>query len=226
MSKTVIGVLTVIIIGLVAVLGSKAEAHWINVFGRCYWHSGECVRKDKDASDPVPSETLGELVATVERLEILCPGPTIPTSLIVDGAWTLTSGKKPIVQADITNVTGDITTRTAEWSSVVSDGYAFFLRELGGTACPDVNGMTVEPLDVIIRSMSPVEMNLYCSPATDKQCNTEAGVPHSEWRAETCELSSKFNFTNYPKNVPNPGVPYQCSNITTCHVVDENGNPC
>ena len=53
-SKTVKRVMTVMMIGLVAMLAAKVEAHWVVVKGRCFWHSGECVRKDKEV-DPPPS---------------------------------------------------------------------------------------------------------------------------------------------------------------------------
>ena len=80
-SKTVKRVMTVMMIGLVAMLAAKVEAHWVVVKGRCFWHSGECVRKDKDPGPSPPSCTfpLVELVATVTRVDILCPGDVVQT---------------------------------------------------------------------------------------------------------------------------------------------------
>ncbi|MGH8611686.1 MAG: hypothetical protein ACREYF_06495, partial [Gammaproteobacteria bacterium] len=63
------------------------------------------------------------------------------------------------------------------------------------------------PLDMIIRTMS-VEMNLYFD-----------GIPksHSTWEAD-CTLSNKYNFTNFPKNLPPRGVAFDCATIgTPCH---------
>jgi hypothetical protein len=200
-SKSVMGVMTV---GVVAMLGADAEAHYVVVNGRCYWHSGECVRKDKDAEDPdlLNPPPIGELVATLKQVEILCPGGNI---VVLDKDPGTLVAKKPIVQGDITNVTNVTSLREskpyAEWAVIVSDTH--FLA--------DTRFCSVPPQDVIIRSMS-VKLNLYPDGDLSKPA-------HSSWEAGTCILPAEFKF---PQKPPTRGVGYACSGITICH--DDNGN--
>ncbi len=211
-SKTVKSVMTVMMVGLIAMLGAKAEAHWVVVKGRCFWHSGECVRQDKEpAPDPVPIllPPIGEVVVTPKQVEILCDGIVQKLDLSSE-QWTLAT-RRPIVGSDITRVTnprGKVS-RNGEWAVIVSD--AHFLEDPDSIFCPKST-----PKDVIIREMA-VKMNLYCSRLTDKACFSKPDEPHSSWEAKTCTLPVGFNLEKYPENLPPRGTPFACSNITTCH---------
>lgn len=215
-SKTVKRVMTVMMISLIAMLGVEAEAHYIVVKGRCYWHSHDCSRQDKDVPDPVPFlfPPIGEVVATPKQVEILCAGGiVIDLSKLIDlSNWTL-AARKPIVQSDITKVTSEGTVRrNAEWAVIVSD--AHFLEDPTSTFSTfcEASGTSGPPQDVIIRAMS-VKMNLYCSSLIDKKCFGKSGVPHSTWQADTCTLPDTFNF----RNLPSRGTRYDCSGTSRCH---------
>lgn len=204
MSKTVKRVITVTMIGVVAMLGVTAEAHYVVIRGRCYWHSHECSRQDTDVRDPVPILLTGEVISTTNRVELLCPGGN------VEGEPVTLTARKPIVPSDTTRVTnsqGQIS-RNAEWTVIVSDGYF-----LASTFCPG-SVPPVPPQDVIIREMS-VKMNLYCSSRTDRECSGTPGAPHSTWEA-TCTLPGGFNFSNLPAR----GTRYDCKETRRCHGVE------
>ncbi|MGH8531762.1 MAG: hypothetical protein ACREV1_03290 [Gammaproteobacteria bacterium] len=201
----------VMMIGLVAMLGVEAEAHWIIVRGKCYWHSGECVRQDKEVPDPpIPDPAVtappeAELVARPTQVEILCPGGNVE---VINLSNVTLASRAPIVQGDITerrDPKGNFISRNLEVQRIVSDGL-FLENPADFSFCSGLS-----PEDVIIRAMS-VEMNLYCF---DGQCSK--ATPHSAWRAESCTLSDKFNFKNYPKKYPPRGTLFECSGISTCH---------
>ncbi|MGH8489429.1 MAG: hypothetical protein ACREXS_11355 [Gammaproteobacteria bacterium] len=204
-SKTVKRAMRVMMIGLVAMLGVKAEAHYIVVKGRCVWHSLECYREDEAPQDPVPIlfPPVGEVVATPLKVQVLCPGGVQDLDLSKE-EWTL-AAQKPILQSDITRVTTPRgkTSGNAEWTVVVSD--AHFLEDPEAVFCPDRKN----PQEVLIHEMS-VKMNLYCS-RFDPKC--KPNVPHSTWEAKSCVLPVGFDV----KNLPARGTPYSCSETTRCH---------
>lgn len=212
MSKTVKGVsetakrvTRVMMIGLVAMLGAEAEAHWVVVRGKCYWHSLECVREDTEVPDPVPIlfPPLVELVASPIKVEGLCPDSDGDGVLEVENIplpnnpVILATPRTRIDQRDITERRGT-NSRYLEVERIVSD--ALFYT----TSCS--SGLS--PIEVIVRVWSSVEMNLYL--------NSVQPIPHSAWRAGTCTLPDEFHLTD-PINLPPPGALYKCGKITTCH---------
>ncbi len=196
--------MTVMMIGLVAMLGVKAEAHWIVIKGNCYWHSGECVRQDGEGEkepipDPISKESpLGELVLMPEQIEVVCPSNRERDrvqNVELSNTGLALIAKRAIVQSDVTNAFdrhGEIG-KNVEWPIVGS--FATFLEN----GCP--GGAPAQ--NVIVRRMS-VQMNLYLNGG--KQ-------PHSAWTA-TCTLPKEFKL---PKKPPDRGVAFDCFNISTCH---------
>ena len=129
MSKTVKRVMTVMMVGLVAMLGAKAEAHWVNVGGRCVWHSFECSRMDTNRPPP-PDNPLPfvELLATPIHGQVLCPGtPPVPKDIGL--TEPMRTRRTQLTLSDITQlqdpVSGDAIS-TSEWQRIISD--AFFWR--------------------------------------------------------------------------------------------------
>ncbi|MGQ0593052.1 MAG: hypothetical protein ACT4QB_10480 [Gammaproteobacteria bacterium] len=226
MSKTVKRVMTVMMMGLIAMLGVvKAEAHYIVVKGRCIFHSLECGREDEEVPDPTPvpnpslvslplsevvaqpSLPLSEVVAKPDRVEILCADGRVRFISLPDESVTLTAEKKAIAPSDFTevkNLDSKVIDRNLQFQGIVSDTH--FLDD--PTICPRST-----PEEVIIRRTS-VEINLYCSPETDRECSTKADQPHSSWIARRCTLPFRFTFFF---NRPTRGAPYDCSGISTCH---------
>jgi hypothetical protein len=206
MSKTVKAVkrvMTVMMIGLVAMVGGKAEAHWIVVKGRCVWHSLECYREDKEPDIGAPAP-LVELVATPTIVEGLCNG-TVEKIALPTGTETVTLAvpRTIIGKGDFTEgrrPNGTIVSRNLEVARIVSDALLYQFS----CSLPDVT-----PTEVVVREWSNVQMNLYL--------NNNQSTPHSAWRAATCTLPGPVPFD--PKNLPPSGTPYVCptDSIKTCH---------
>ncbi len=233
-SETVKRVTRVMMVGLVTIMGVQAEAHYIVIGGRCYWHSGQCVRQDEDVPPPpIVDIPRGDIVARNVSVEVLCPGfPQPPFITFVLPAEQTLAARAPIDQGDFTErqkrgggVISNISTNL-EWDGVISD--ALFEENPLNPNAEDFDFCAGQrPRDVIIRSMS-VQMNLYCvdadlDPKSPTYCPSPPvpppGVqkPHSAWKA-TCTLSDKFNFINYPKNFPSrAATSFDCSAIATCH---------
>jgi hypothetical protein len=220
MSKTVKRVMTVMMIG-VAMLGAKAEAHWINLFGRCVWHSGECVRTDEDpkpnpiSNNPNAPHPVGEARVMPTSVDFLCPNGdiiTLPdTTTPLDPV--LLVAKRQIAPGDVTNATRlntGTTTSFAHWGVSFSEG-AF----LKNPVCT-LNGRSVLPNYALIRSMT-VQMNLYCVESTNANntpCPSQTS-PHSTWSA-TC-TSDFNNMPGYPDDLPY-GASYTClESSSPCH---------
>lgn len=207
----------VMMIGLVALLGAEAEAHYVVIKGRCVWHSGECVRQDEDVpKPPIPINDIpiSEIVARPKSVEILCPGGPhgIVKQIDLTNDGVTLAARKRIDPSDITErrdpVNNSNMSTNLEVQGIISD--AIFLED---PALPRDSGdfdfcSGLVPLDMIIRSMS-VEMNLYL--------NSDPTKSHSTWKAGTCTLSDTFNLKNYPKNVPPRGAPFDCSGTFGCH---------
>ena len=217
MSKTV-KMIPLLGLALLTILGTRAEAHYIVMGGRCYWHSGQCVRQDEDVPPPpapINDILITETIARPGSVEILCPGSPLPIvkqfNLSNDGVTLVV--QQPIAPGNITERrdpnTGKNISTNLEWDGVISD--AIFLEDpkLSPKDPQDFNFCSgLVPLDTIIRSMS-VEMNLYLK--------ADPTTSHSTWKG-TCALSNKFSFTNFPKNVPPRGVAFDCSTTERCHL--------
>ncbi len=208
MSKTAKRVLTVMMVGLIEMLGVKAEAHYIVIKGRCYWHSLECYREDKepDTRGPAP---LVELLATPTIVEGLCNG--IAAKLVLpDPPVTLAAPRTPIGEGDFTErraPNGTIASRNLEVQRIVSDALLYQF------SCPPPSSPDVTPTEVIVREWSSVQMNLYLK--------KNQSIPHSAWKAGTCTLSGTFDITD-PNKLPPGGALYNCKETLSCHV-DQGG---
>jgi len=207
MSKTVKRAMTVMMVGLVAMLGVKAEAHYIVVKGRCYWHSLECGREDKDPGSGRPPASV-ELVAVPAVVDLLCPNPphvesiTIPSTERIILATPRTRLDQERDTTEERRASGDIISRTVEWQRIVSD--ALFYTPSSIVSCAS----RASPMEVIVRTWSSVKMNLYLPGSR---------LPHSSWEATGgCTLPPEFNFTNLPR-----GAPYTCSKPIACHEGEE-----
>ncbi|MCA1851884.1 MAG: hypothetical protein LC647_05690, partial [Beggiatoa sp.] len=110
-------------IGLVALLGAKAEAHYVYVAGK-YKYCSVCVdaklKGEKDSINPTTHTEELEFLLTTKSVEILCPDEQIPSSFgLILGLVV----RRPIGGDDITTqVNGqDGPLTTAEVEACVSD---------------------------------------------------------------------------------------------------------
>jgi hypothetical protein len=178
----------VMLVGLVAMLGVKAEAHWKVVAGKLKFCS-VCIEveleEDRGTVDPNTHTEEVEFRLMTEKVEILCPGGTVVQS---EDKVTLVV-RKPIDQGDMKGVVSDT---------------AFLAKP---NFCPGS-----KPLDVLIRA-TKVEIKTYAcylpDPSTPEEPPTCEQV--REFVKLNCKLPNKFNFKNYPKNYPPKETLYVCS---------------
>ncbi|MGH8607921.1 MAG: hypothetical protein ACREX9_11030 [Gammaproteobacteria bacterium] len=196
MSKTV---MRVMMIGLVAMLGAKAEAHYFIVGGKAKYCS-ICVDVKLIYEDVPPPHTEElEFVATIpqEKAEILCLDGTVKKST----DEVVLRVRKLIGQGDITEAQlGTDSATTAEVEAIVSDA-AFLTKKINKfNVCPDFS-----PVDVLVRA---VNLKIISNQCTSTPCK-----PVSSLEA-VCTLSDKFDLKNYPKKLPPIETRYDCSNAT------------
>ena len=96
MSKTVKRAMRVMMIGLVALLGVKAEAHYVYYAGRYKYCSLHCVADLKKVPDPIEEPAKVKCEATATSVEILCPDQSLVQSPV---NWVLV-GQGPIDQSN------------------------------------------------------------------------------------------------------------------------------
>jgi hypothetical protein len=194
-SKRVMGVLTV---GLVAMLGAEAEAHYIVVAGKAKYCS-VCVDvglHGDEATPPHDEEV--EVTVTTSITEYLCQN-TIQT--VTDQVALVV--RTSIEQGDITHATDQngtlLLTTTAEVKNIVVSDMALLVASNPSNPCGNV-----APSDVLIRAMSL--KIVYCDPGDLTLCK-----PLSTLQFEQCTLPVKFNFNNYPNKLPPVGTLYDCT---------------
>jgi hypothetical protein len=185
----------VMLVGLVAMLGAKAQAHYIVVQGKCVWHSLECRWEAKDAEPP--GEVNSE--ATTSSVEIKCPDGTVEKK---DTQVTLVQ-QQPIVPADITKH-GKL--------EVVS---AFPLEPLliPGFCKADPTWSPTKD-DVLIHALLSVVIKI----------SDSDGKLASTYTAEDCRLPDKFDFDkillpdkfDFDK-ILQRGATYECREVTIKH---------
>ena len=198
MSKTVKRAMRVMMIGLVALLGANAEAHYVYVAGK-YKYCSVCneakLTAENDSISPDHTEQLEFILTTISTdetvppLEILCPNGTIVPSW---EQFTL-AVQRTIGEGDITNGEGGPLT-IAEVQACVSDG-ALLVSSLFCDGDP--------PTDVLIRKMKAESKTSWCPVSNLLPC-----VPVSTSVAD-CTLPGKFNLKKYPNNLPR-GALYKC----------------
>lgn len=188
-SKTVKRVTTVMMIGLVAMLGAKAEAHYILVKNKIKFCS-ICIDVEHTEADTpaevdvvmeadTPAEV--EVVVTTKNVEILCSTGTVvkltkPVMLSTRKAIT------NITKSSIININGEPISGAKE-EVVVSDApFLAPFRDVRTTFCPSRSN----PLDVLIREMF-VEIDTF---------DTQSKLAYT-WKA-ACVLPAKFHFKNRP----------------------------
>jgi hypothetical protein len=77
MPKTVKRAMRVIMIGLVAMLGANAEAHYYMVAGKYKYCSLDCAVDLREVPDPISKSAQVRCEATAKSVEILCPDQSL-----------------------------------------------------------------------------------------------------------------------------------------------------
>jgi len=166
MCKTI---MRLMMIGLVAMLGAKAEAHYVVVKGKVKYCS-VCVEAElkEDKGNPVDPKTHDEKVEfrlMTKKIEILCPKETV-----VQSTKNVTLVVRKLIVQEVEGVVFDE-------ASLVNSNF-----------CPDSS-----PPDVLVRAMK-VEIKTYAcdllDPPTCKQVRKSVKLD--------CKLPKKFDFNNKP----------------------------
>lgn len=184
MCKTVktIGLLGV---GLLAMLGTKAEAHYMYVNGDWVYHSIGCQATIGSLLNP-PGPLVEECVVNTAMVETLCPDLSIvslPIQVSLVAQVLMAPGQ---TQAEV----------------IVSD--APLLDVNLNPSCGDST-----PTDVLILNMNSTISIFQCVGPVVAPCSVRLLTSTA---AAQCELPAQFNLDNYPENLPPDGTPYTCTN--------------
>jgi hypothetical protein len=201
MSKTVktIGLLG---LALLAMLGTKAEAHYIYVNGRWIYHSVGCIAELESVLNPATVPSSVECVVNTGLVETLCQGPNgLVHTVSLPIQVTLVS-KALIAPGDVTGP------GLAEVEVIVPD--APLLNVNLNPAC--VNST---PIAVLIHNMASTITVFRCVGLVADPCLVRLVTSTAEAQ---CELPAQFNLENYPANLPPDGTPFTCTDLISAHV--------
>lgn len=183
-----IGLLSV---GLLAMLATKADAHYMYVSGNYYYHSVGCQATIGSLPNPPDPLAVGCVVNTVQ-VETLCPDLSI-VSLPIQ-ANLVAQVKIPPGQTEVEVIVSD--------NPLLNPGL--------NNACG-----TLSPIAVLIRNMASTITVFRCVGLVVDPCLVR--LPTSTATA-LCELPAQFNFDNYPENLPPDGTPFTCTDPVIVHV--------
>jgi hypothetical protein len=179
-----IGLLSV---GLLAMLGTKAEAHYMYVHGKWVYHSIGCQATIGSLLDP-PGPLVEECVVNTAMVETRCSDRSIvifPIEVTLVAEVLIPPGQP---QAEV----------------VVSDDPLLDVNL--NPACGDST-----PTDVLILNMNSTISIFQCVGPVVAPCSVRLLTSTA---AAQCELPAQFNLDNYPENLPPDGTPYTCTDPT------------
>jgi hypothetical protein len=210
MGKRVMVIMMSLVISLVAMPRTSAEAHWINVGGTLYWTTLGCQWNLKGVPNTLTVPSQAECVATGFIVDVLCensqghqnknPGQSARQTVIV-GEHTITPGDftgkgKATVLVDVAT---DPVFSSSEFC--VNDGWHVVQFNP-----PD------GPYGYIVQQVT-VDYNVY--DCTDETCLTRTLASTAEYQ---CALPSGYNLDNFPTNLPPEGTQYSCTQVFNRHL--------
>jgi hypothetical protein len=178
-------------VGLLAMLGTKTEAHYMHVNGKWVYHSIGCQATIGSLSDP-PDRLAVVCEVTTAVVETLCPDLSIvslPIQVTLSAERQIAPGKTKV-------------------EVIVSD--APLLDVDLNPSCGDST-----PIDVLIRNMDSTISVFQCAGPVGDPCSVRLLTSTA---AAQCELPAQFNLDNYPKNLPPDGTPFTCTYPVIEHV--------
>jgi len=182
-----IKVIGLTLVGLLAMLGTQAEAHYMYVDGRYYYHSVGC--GVTIGSVPTPPDPFAVTCAVVTtQVETLCPGGSIVGALLQVNvsAQVLDPGETEVdvLVDDAPLLDGDVN------------------NACGGS----------DPTDVLIREMATTVTISKCVSLVGDPCSV---LLLTSTAVATCELSEDYDLEDYPDNLPEVGTDYTCTDPPT-----------
>ena len=179
---------TIALVGLLAMLGTKAEAHYMYYDGRYYYHSVGCEVTIGDLPSSPDPVAVHCLVATL-KLETLCPDESIVSSLL-----QVNLSAQELLDAGETQV-----------EVLVSDSP--LLNPNINNACGSST-----PTDILIRKMASTVTISQCASLVGHPCSV---LVTTSTAATTCELSEDYDLEDYPNNLPPDGTEFSCTDPPT-----------
>ena len=176
------------LVALLAMLGTKAEAHYMYAGGDWYYHSVGC------------QATIGSLLNPPDPLAVQC---VVTTALVETLCSDLSIVSLPIQVSLSAQV--QIPPGQTQVEVLVSDSP--LLNPTVNNACG-----SLVPIDVLIRNFASV---VTISKCVGLGCLVQLVTSTA---AATCTLPAGYNLVNYPANLPPDGTPFTCTNPVIVHV--------
>jgi hypothetical protein len=204
--ETVKKVTRVMMVGLIAMLGAKAEAHWYVAGGtpkRCS-HCVDAELTDRDEKHDFEHTEEADFHLTAKTVRLLCQTTD-------NGVSTLDLTNRSVDLAVQKRIVppGDVTYRSID-SGRSPEGPATFdltakfsdllLKEDPDLLCVGTGLLRLPPIDVLILNTSLTIVTYACKPGA--VCEVL-----SRFERGSCTLRNSVNFTN---NYPPIGTPYVC----------------
>jgi hypothetical protein len=176
-------------VALLAMLGTKAEAHYMYVDGEYYYHSVGCQVTIGSLASPPDPLAVGCLVVTAQ-VETLCPDLSIvklPIQLNLSNQVLIPPGQTQV-------------------EAIVSDSP--LLDPTVNNACGGV-----APIAALIRNFVGTVTISKCS---GLGCLVKLMTSTA---VSTCTLSASYDLVNYPAHLPPDGTPFTCASPIVTHVL-------
>lgn len=177
-----------ILVALLAMLGTKAEAHYMYVNGEYYYHSVGCQATIGSLSNP-PDPLAVQCVVTTAQVETLCQDLSIvslPIQLSLSAQVQIPPGQ---TQVEV----------------LVSDSP--LLNPAVNNTCGNL-----APIAALIRNMASTVTISQC---VGSDCSVRLVTSTAQAQ---CALPAGYNLSNYPANLPPDGTPFTCTAPVTVHV--------
>lgn len=196
MSKRVKRVMTVMMVGLVAILGTKAEAHYMYVSGKYYYHSVGC------------EVTIGSVPVHPDPVEVKCQLITITqdpiTGQILPPVEVLCQNQNIITLPNPVSLVAQVLTDPGETHVEVIVSSSPFLQHLCDGS---------DPTAVLIHNFASTITISKCVGLFANPCSVL--LPTSTATTLRCMLPTEENYDIY--NLPDDGTPYTCSVPVSAH---------
>lgn len=176
-------------VALLAMFGTKAEAHYMYAHGDWVYHSVGCqVTIGSIPSSPV--STVVHCLVVTAMVESLCPDESIVSSALQ------------------LNLSSQVQTTSGQTYVEVPVSDSPLLNHALNNACG-----SDDPDAALIRTMaSTVTISKCVGLGCAVQLVTSTAVA-------TCTLPSGYSLVNYPANIPPDGTPFTCTSPVVVHVL-------
>jgi hypothetical protein len=186
--------------GLIALLGTKADAHYMYASGRYIYHSVGCIAEIEAVPNPAVSPAVVECIVVTAVVETLCQDASGNRYPVIAPLQVSLSAQASIVPA---NVTAGL----AEVEVVVPDSPLLNVNL-------NLSCTSATPIAVLIRNMAPTVTVFRCVGSIAGPCAVRLMTSTA---TALCELPAQYSLDNYPANLPPDGTPFACTDPLIVH---------